>query len=65
MFDAVNSIGKEMYELGQRMDISRLQAFSQLILGEFASQEHLEDEKKANEGIELLLAANQLYQDDA
>ena len=62
MFDAVQSIGQEIFELGVKMDNNRLQAFSQLTLGEIASKEHLEEPEKAEAGIQQLLQANELYQ---
>lgn len=65
MFEAVDSIGKEIFELGSRMENVRLQAFAQLTLGEIASQEHIEDEIRAENGIHQLLNANELYQQDA
>lgn len=65
MFDAVDAIGKEILGLGANHDNARLQALAQLTLGEIASQEFLEDEKKADEAIKLLLKANELYQEDA
>lgn len=65
MFDAVDSIGQEIYELGNRMDNTRLQIFSRLTLGEIASQEHLLDDEKAEQGIKFLLEANELYKQDA
>jgi len=37
MFEAVDSIGMEIYELGVKMDNARLQAFAQMTLGEIAS----------------------------
>ena len=58
MFEAVDSIGKEIYALGLRMENVRLQAFAQLTLGEIASQEHIEDPEKADHGIKSLLAVN-------
>ena len=39
MFEAVDSIGREILDLGKRMDNMRLQAFAQLMLGELASTE--------------------------
>lgn len=65
MFDAVQSIGQEIFDLGVRMDNSRLQAFAQLTLGEIASKEHLEEPEKAEAGIKALIQANELYQQDA
>ena len=61
MFEAVDSIGKEIFELGTRMENVRLQAFAQLTLGEIASKEHIEDPIRAEAGIKQLLAANELY----
>ena len=51
MFEAVDSIGKEIFELGSRMENIRLQAFAQLTLGEIASQEHIDDPVRAEAGI--------------
>jgi len=51
MMDAVDSIGAEIFELGTKMENQRLQAFAQLTLGEIASQEHLDNEEKAEAGI--------------
>ena len=51
MFEAVDSIGKEIFELGTRMENVRLQAFAQLTLGEIASKEHIEDPVRAEAGI--------------
>ena len=51
MFEAVDSIGREILDLGKRMDNSRLQAFAQLMLGELASTEYIENESKAEAGI--------------
>lgn len=65
MFEAVDSIGKEIFELGNRMENVRLQAFAQLTLGEIAATEHLEDPVRAEAGIVQLLQANELYQQDA
>lgn len=55
MFEAVDSIGKEIYELGNRMENVRLQAFAQMTLGEIAATEHLEDPVRAEAGIQQLL----------
>lgn len=52
MFEAVDSIGREIYELGVRMENPRLQCFAELTLGEIASQEHLEDPIRAQKGID-------------
>ena len=65
MYEAVLSISQEIFELGTRLNNSRLLAFSQLWLGEIASKEYLEDAKKADRGIEFLIEANVLYQQDA
>ena len=65
MLEAVDAIGKEVFELGTRMENTRLQAFGQMILGEMASQEPIGDPLRAQLGIEQLLKANQLYQQDA
>ena len=65
MTDAVASISNEIFELGTKMEKKRLQAFAQMTLGEIASQEHLTNEEKAEAGIQRLLAANDLYQQDA
>ena len=61
MFDAVDSIGLEIFDLGRRMDNPRLQAFAQLTMGEIASQEHLENPARAEVGIKYLLKVNELY----
>ncbi len=61
MFDAVISIGMEIFELGKRMENARLQVFAQMVLGEIASQEYLDDPVRAEKGIEYLLHANELY----
>ena len=61
MFEAVDSIGKEIFELGNRMENTRLQAFAQMTLGEIASQEHIEDPELAEAGIQQLLNASELY----
>ena len=65
MLDAVDSIGKEIFELGTRMQNTRLKAFAQLTLGELASQEHIEDKKRVKAGIEQLMSAHEMYQEDA
>ena len=65
MFEAVDSIGREILDLGKRMENARLQAFAQLMLGELASTEYIENESKAEAGIQQLLATNELYQQDA
>ena len=65
MFEAVDSIGQDLYELGNRLESSALKAFSQLIMGEIASQEHIGDPFKAEVGLQQLLEANQLYVEDA
>lgn len=65
MFDAVDSIGSEIFELGNKMDNPRLQVFARLTLGEIASQEHLLDDARAEQGIEHLVKCNDLYQQDA
>lgn len=51
MMDAVDSIGKEMFNLGTRMENPRLKAFSLMTLGEIAAKEHIEDPLKADAGI--------------
>ena len=65
MFEAVVSIAMEIYELGTRMNNPRLLAFSQMYLGEITSKEYLEDPDRSEKAIEYLLAANELYQEDA
>lgn len=39
MFEAVVSISLEIFALGKRLNLTRLQAFAQLALGEIASTE--------------------------
>lgn len=65
MIDAVDSISKEILELGSKTENVRLQAFGQMTLGELASKEFIGDAVKAETGIAFLLQANQLYQQDA
>ena len=65
MQDAVISISNEMYELGVKMENSRMQVFSLLILGELISQESINDEKKAEDALTKLLKATEMYNQDA
>lgn len=65
MYEAVVSIAMEIYDLGTRMNNPRLLAFSQMYLGEITSKEYLEDPDRCEKAIEYLLAANDLYQEDA
>lgn len=62
--DAVDSIAVEIHTMGTEMDNPRLQALALLTLGEILSQEHLNNEDKAEEGIDKLQAAYELYQQD-
>ena len=61
MMEAVDQIGREILELGKRMDSSRLSAFALMTLGEIASQNYLDDPFKSDQGIQQLLEANELY----
>ena len=65
MFEAVLSIGLEIFALGKRLNMTRLQVFAQLALGEIASTEYIEDAERAERGLEYLIEANELYQEDA
>ena len=51
MLEAVDSISKEIFDLGFKMDSPRLQAFAQMTLGELASQEFMGDASQAELGI--------------
>lgn len=64
MVEAVDSIAGEIYTMGFELDNPRLQALALLTLGEIISQEHVNNEARAEEGIEKLQSAYQLYQQD-
>ena len=65
MQDAVISISNEMYDLGLQMENTRMQVFSLLILGELISQEQIGDEEKAEDALNKLLKASEMYTQDS
>ena len=61
MFDAVDTIAKEVITLGDRLDQQKFKANALLVIGEIASEEHIEYSDKVSAGIQQLLEANEIY----
>lgn len=61
MFDAVDTIAKEVITLGDRLDQQKLKANALLVIGEIASEEHIDNYDKVSAGIQQLLEANKIY----